>query len=348
MSQSTALNPTLYRRLQLRFGEPKVRNEGQKRVATTRHDADGTVTHVTRQWGEQYLVRCPFCRCETPQLAVSYMYGQSDDGGRPMFHLAHCFNRNCLRAPDNRRDLAEMLGAGQGLLEDARTRPGRVLTEVERVPDLPAPLTPIDELPRGHLARRWLKRHGFDPDNVGKAYDLSVCLDGDDPLTRHRIIVPVTMRGKHQGWQSLATGEIAQTKEYLSAPGMRTSELVYNLDAAREYLTPVIVQEPADVWAFGRMATCPLGETVSGKQVRILRAALWRKPTVLLLCREGRALGGAQRLREEMERALAPSLLVVEYGDDIPPGREGRAGLRELAVREAGQAGFEVKFRKAE
>lgn len=348
MSQSTALNPTLYRRLLLRFGEPKVRNEGQKRVVTTRHDADGTVTHITRQWGEQYMVRCPFCRSETPQLAVSYMYGQPDDVGRPMFHLAHCFNRNCLRVPDNRRELAEKLGAGQGQLEDARTRPGRILTEVERIPDLPEPRTPIDELPRNHPARRWLKRQGFDPDKVGKAYGLSVCLDADDPLTRHRIIIPVTMRGKHQGWQSLATGETARTKKYLSAPGMRTSELVYNLDAAREYRTPVIVQEPADVWAFGRMATCPLGETVSRKQVRILRTALHRKHAVLLLRSEGRDLGGTQHLREEMERALAPSLLVVEYGDDIPQGRAGRAALRELVLREAEKAGFQADFRKKE
>ena len=340
MSQSTVMNAVLYRRLSSRFGDPKIRNAGQARVAFVRRDLEDKPTTRVKQWGEQYVTRCPICKGDA--LAVSYMYGQPDDSGRPMLHLAHCHGRNCLKKYENRVALAERLGAGDGILEHARVLPGKLLSEEERTPELPASRTRLDRLPKGHPAGRWLKRQGFDPDRLARFYDLSYCEDSEDPLTRERIIIPVALRGKHQGWQSLGMDQTHA--KYLSARGMAASTLIYNLDKAREYATPVIVQEPMDVWAFGRMAVCPLGASVSAKQVATLMA-VFSDRRVVLLARERTENALARRLTlASLERAFPGNLLVVAAPADVPPGAKGRAELRNLVAEEARKRGFSVRF----
>lgn len=338
------MNALLHRRLRQRFDGVKIRNQGQERIVKVDSDPDGSRTYHAVQWGEQYLVPCPFCRDDGLQLALSYMYGQPDESGRQMLHLAKCFNHDCLKDYRNRRELAEILDAEDGLLEGARIRDGKVLADQERIPELPGSSVPIIELPEGHPARRYLSSLGFDPDKVGKFYDLHACPDSDDPLISERIIIPVTMRGKYQGWQSLATSPAPRSKQYLSAPGMRTSELIYNLDRARGHGLPVIVQEPVDVWMYGPMAMCALGYTLSERQTRTLRAVLYRKNAALLLPRKDRERLKVVGLRSDLQRALGDNLLVVEYGKDVPPGRDGRKALRELVARKARKRGFEANL----
>jgi hypothetical protein len=341
MTRSTALNAVLYRRLSSRFGEIKIRNEGQQRVVRERRGLqDQLKTHV-QQWGEQYSTRCPFCR--VGELAVSYMYDQPDGSGRPMLHLAKCFGKDCLGNARNRGVLAEKLNARDGILEIARILPGKVLSEEERIPKLPNPLTRIDKLKKGHPARRYLKLQGFYPDKLGRFFDLSYCENSKDPLTRDRIIIPVSMRDKSQGWQALSISSIARQK-YLSAPGMKTSELVYNMDKAREYETPVLVLEPIDVWAFGLMAMIPLGDTLSDRQLSLLKSVLRKKDAVLLFRKKERDHPTVRRLRNHLEWGRDGRLLPVEYREDIPQGRAGRAAMRKLIAEEATKRGMEINY----
>lgn len=341
MNQSTALNPALYRRLLSRFGDVKIRNEGQARVARQRRDLDDNLVTRVEQWGEQYHVACPFCRAG--DLAVSYMYAQPDASGRPMLYLAKCFGKDCLGSSRNRDALAGMLKARDEWLTEARVLPGKVLSEEERIPKLPSPLTRLDDLPKGHPARRWLKGQGFYPDQLARLYGLAFCPKSDDSLASNRIIVPITMREKHRGWQALTMSPVAKYK-YLSASGMNTSELIYNLDKARCYETPVIVREPLDVWAFGRMALCPLGDSVSDRQLSILKSALRKKDAVLLYPRQERDHPAIQRLRNHLEWGRDGTLLPVEYGKQIPEGRTGRTALRELIAEEAAKRGIVISY----
>jgi len=350
-SKPSVLNPMLYHRLLRRFGEVKVRHRGEKRIVRPDLLSDEPKL-VVRQWGESYYVCCPLCHDNDFKLSISYMYGQLDDTGRHLTNLAYCHANNCLRKSENKFTLAEMLNAQDGILEDARILSGKVLSDEERIPALPAPRTRIDQLPKGPPPRRWLKRQGFDPDKLARMYELSFCPESEDPLTRDRIIIPVSMRGKHQGWHSLAldpsttSGERRSRPKYLSAPGMATSTLLYNLDRAREYETCVIVKEPIRVWAFGRMAVCALGGTMSEKQQQLMKAVFCKKRVILLQNEADKDSLSGRCLRTAVQRCLSGNLIVAEHPANVPPGTKGRQVLREFVTRKAEERGFSVSFEK--
>ena len=56
------------------------------------------------------------------------------------------------------------------------------------------------------------------------------------PDVRGRLIIPVHLRGEFVGWQALRVdGQAAgRGPDCLTAPGMRRSQLLYNLDRARK------------------------------------------------------------------------------------------------------------------
>jgi hypothetical protein len=350
-SEQSVLNPMLYRRLLSRFGEVKVRHQGEKRVvrpAPLSDEAKG----VVRQWGEQYMTACPFCRNQEYQLSISYMYGKLDDAGRQLTNLAYCHANKCLKRYENRVALAEMLNAKDGFLENASIRPGKVLSEEDRIMELPSPRTRIDQLHSGHPAKQFLACQGFDPVKVGKYYLLYWCDDSDDPLIRNRIIIPVYMHNKLQGWQSLSLDKRASTAskswppKYLSGQGMQTSTLLYNLDKAREYETCVVVREPINVWAFGRMAVCLLGGMISEKQEQLLKAVFRKKQVVLLLNEAHAESLTGHSLRTALRKCFPGNLLVVEHPANVAPGTEGRKVLRALVSQKAEDRGFAVSLKK--
>src|SRR3954466_3005712 len=102
-SEHSVLNPMLYRRLLRRFGEVRVRNRGQARVAPVRRDLLTDEAQVlVKQWGEEFRVSCCFCRDRDFQLSVSYLYGQRDGkSGRPLTNLAFCHASRCLARYEN-------------------------------------------------------------------------------------------------------------------------------------------------------------------------------------------------------------------------------------------------------
>ncbi len=205
MADEKVLNPRLYARLQRVFGEVKIRNPGEARVVRASHFREGTTQVV--QWGEQYLVGCPFCRNAAYRLSISYQYGLSDEKGRPNIYLAKCHARDCLADRENRVALAAKLSDGRASPAEDRVRPGKVISDDERRIDLPGSLTRVDQLANNHSARLFLSDRGLDPDRVGRFYGVSYCADSDDFLTRGRLIIPVRQRNQLKGWQSLAIGQ---------------------------------------------------------------------------------------------------------------------------------------------
>lgn len=355
MSANTdsVLNPTLYRRLVRRFGDVKVRYPGEARVVRQDPFSDEPRL-VAQNWGESYYVCCPFCGDRHHQLSISYMYAQRDEEtGRQLLHLAYCHAAKCMSRYKNRVALAEMLSANDGLLEEARLRQGKVVSDAERVVELPSPLTRLDKLPKKHPARRYLRQRGFNPDKVGKFYDVHYCNGGDDPLARDRIIIPVYRSGRLRGWQSLALepgegdrGDDGQTPTFLSALGMKTSDLWYNLDRARDYATGVIVRWPTDVWAFGLMALCPVGNSVTEMHQRVIRAVFRARAVVLFMAKEELAERGVRQLRSALERGVPDRVAVVERPGDRPPGAEARRLLRGCVLKQAKSQKVRVAYDK--
>src|SRR6202044_3514439 len=87
------------------------------------------VTHV-QQWGEQYRCCC-FCGDRDHQLSISYLYGQRDETGRQLLHLAYCHRAKCLTKHQNRMALAQLLGVTDPVYALAKVRPGRSSTGEE-------------------------------------------------------------------------------------------------------------------------------------------------------------------------------------------------------------------------
>lgn len=351
-SEAKVLNPLLYHRLQRRFGRVAVSRRGEARVAWYGRDVfseegDGP-KWVVRQPGEQYQVRCPFCRDPARSLSVNHLYGQRGGSGFPI-NLAYCHNANCLARYENRVALAQLLGADDGVLEDARILPGRKASDGEVSPELPEPRTRLDRLPKGHPARRYLRGLDLDPDRVGRRYGVSYCAAGDETLARNRVIIPVHLRGQLKGWQALAIEQGRDPRrpskdEYLSAPGLRTSETVYNLDKARQYETGIIVATPADVWGFGAMALCPLGRHPSVCHRRLIRIAFRKHAAILALPEDLFDEPWARRLAGALARSLAGRFAAVKLPASLATGATARRALRDHVAKEARARGVRVRY----
>ena len=238
-------------------------------------------------------------------------------------------------------------GAEDGCLAHAAIEPGKSILDKDRLIELPSPSTRLDQLRHGHLARRFFKARGYDPDTLGRCYKLRYCAESDDPVARQRIIIPIEERGEMRGWQSLAIRD-AETREpaLLSASGMKQSRLVYNLDTAKKYATSVLVRWPTDVWTFGPMALCPVGNKVSEQQIDRLRTVVSTRQLVVLL----EHYDPGYRFNEPLEHGfpfhLRGQIAFVRPPRDLPPGRKGRSQLRAHVVAEAAKQGLSVTFRK--
>lgn len=340
---NTVMNPFLYRRLLARFDEVRVTRAGEKRIAI-RNERRTDVKH----WGEQYLVACPFCRAPG-KLAISYLYGQADDTGRPATYLVSCFVRGCLRQPANREALAKRLGVGDGLLEQARLRdePNRPAAPTVK---LPRHLTPLEDLRYGHPARQFLSDRGIDPDVASRVYGLTYCDESDDTLAQDRLIVPVYSGDKLETWQSFSIrGTQADDPQprYFSAKGIATSHLIYNLGRAARYETAVIVAEPMYVWRFGPMAVSPLRfEALSDRQRRRLLAS-FRKKTIVILMTERELERNADFVRK-MTNRMPGRFAAIQMPRRQPGAHEVREYLRGLVTRNAAEKGVRICFAKCQ
>lgn len=353
MTSTEMLNPMLYQRLVNRFGDVKIRNPGEARVVH-RDPFSAEPKQVVRQWGETYYVQCPFCREQRFQLGISYMYGQRGDNGWPLTHLAYCHTNKCLAIPENRDALAAMLSVHDGFLEHARLDRGKEVSDEESVVALPTPLTLLDQLPRSHMARRYLRYRGCDDDRVGRYYGVSYCEDSDDSLARKSIIIPVSRHGQVRGWQAIPLRSSdpepvapGMSARYLTARGMHTSRLLYNLDNARRYETGILVREPLAVWAFGPMAVSLLGESVSAYQQELILSTFQRRSLVLLVHKDLVLPLTVQRLIPVLKQRMA-GFAVVQTPPDLPFGSQRRKLLRAHVVREARAQGVRVSYEECE
>jgi hypothetical protein len=350
ISRPTILNPMLYRVLRSRFGEVRVTHAGEARVAMIRADAGGEARLVVRQHGESYAVCCCFCGDRRFRLSINHMYGQRDPGsGRLLTNLAYCHANNCMVSYDNRVELAGILSADK-MSDLARVLPGKFVADEERCVALPCPRTRLDRLPAQHHARAYLAGRGFDPDRLGRAYRLCYCDGGDDPLARHRVIIPVYQDGLLKGWQSLRVLRPVSRPDtsptYLTARGLRVSRLLYNLDHARHHETGVLVAEPAHVWAFGRMALAPLGPSVSDHQYRRLVGVFRKRTVVVLMSEAALEWDPVSDLILELQYAMPRRVAVVPLPRTLATGSTRRAALRAYVTAQAKVQGVKISYAK--
>jgi len=347
------LNPFLYARLQRVFGKVKITNQGEKMVARTYVDV--ITDKLKMDWeqkGEYYRANCFACSDTKFRFYVSYMFGKRDDEGRRMTFLAHCFNEQCMHDRENQMRFADLLQASDDELEGAIVKPGKFVPEDQRVYTMPGLCERLDKLPAGHDARSYVASRQFDPDRLARVWGVSYCSDSIYYLARRRLVVPIWYGGKLRGWQCRYVGELdwkgtdRQTPKYFTAPGMARHSILCNLDMAKRYKTGVLVEGWFDVFGFGPMAVCSLGDSTTSQQLRAFVSAFRKKSAVLLYDPEALAKPSVIRLVRKLRTAMPHNFVAVKLPAGTDPGSLGRSILREIVEEQAEAAKVKVDWRK--
>lgn len=204
------------------------------------------------------------------------------------------------------------------------------------------------QLPRGfrhlgrfgddHPVRARLRDYGFDPITLGREFGVGFCASSHEPLARDRVVAPVSQGGKFAGWIAARFAEGGLN--FLSAPGMRAGEGIYNLDRAREYPAAVVVPSPDWVWRLGGPSVAALTAPATERFARTLRSVFREKHIVFITpagCEEDESL--AERLFASLGAAFTPVCLPRSFEN------AGRKELRRAVRAAAAAQGVTVKFK---
>ena len=350
------LNPRLYAALERAFGEVLVSDQGSPRTTVvlpvwSRGISALTVRSISN--GEYYRVSCPFCamkKCWDTRfrLWINHEWALVDERTqRRNLHLAYCFNEQCLQESDRRRELYNLVyPVGQS--RHARPLPTAPIVKAAPAQAIlfPPECVRLDYLGLDHPASQYLIARGFDPHALARQWGVCYCSASmvAVPTIRHRIVVPIVRPspfsmpggppGIFAGWQARTVNDADQPK-YLTAQGLRKSEIFYGLPSAVHSTGPIVIVEGVtDVWRLGTNAIAPLGRTLSLAQEQVLRGYFPGRPIVLMLDAdaEDQARKACASLRRARTAAAGDNRVVVAQ---LPPGRKDVA---ECTVEEAWQA----------
>ena len=276
MTTTAVLNPTLYQRLVSTFKHVRIAHQGENQIRRiVRNLTTNKLEVALVQAGETYKICCPFCSDTRFRCNINYMYGQKNELGQDMKHLAHCFNAGCPLSIHEREaynQLFDILTANKIKdLSKVSVREGKTIDVDTIRANWPGKVVRIDELPDDHEACVYLRdeRH-FNVSILAKSYDVHWCFESDKKLCTDRLIIPIYRNKTMVGWQARPAFDIdwstVNYPKYYTAPGTPKNHILYNLDNARKYKTGIIVEGVTDVWRIGANAVCTLGASLSKAQ----------------------------------------------------------------------------------
>jgi hypothetical protein len=356
------LNRHLYNALQRRFRRISISSEGERYVPgpIVGIYANGRQQRSLFCAGEYYRVNCPFCRDSRQRLYINHMFGVVDPvTGDDHLHLAHCFNEACIGDRPMQRRVYEMIypfGYGRRQTQAQITSSSTsVLSVAATRIVLPQNLVPLTDLAASSACRYLLSR-GFDPEYLIATYDVSFCPQSatPPPAITDRIVIPVysspaVFSGglpgadwRLAGWQARAVHEpLGREPKYLSARGMKKSQLLYGLRQSLATTGPVVIVEgPTDVWRLGPGAVALFGKDASAAQQEKLICSFRRRPLVILLDRDAQL--EANLLHQKLSQArrdqndIAPVILGT-----LPVGRNDVGECSHVEARAAVNSAIE-------
>jgi len=351
------LNPSLYTRLQRKFGTVKIANQGEAQVGMYRDEYDFvegrkvSKLHLVHP-GEYYVVNCPFCNDSKYRLYVNHMWGVRDEEGATNLWLAMCFNETfCMADYRNRAALLEDLTEHPDDIARVRIREGTEV-DIDKIEvDWPGPMTRVDELPRDHIATQYLIGRGFDPDRIGKFYNVHFCHSSFRWMAVDKLIIPVYENKVLKGWQARPPKEMNWSlpdspPKYYTCPGTPRRMLVYNLANASQYKTGVVVEGTTDVWGFGPMACCTLGDSMTHFQRKKICKAFEDQTLILLYDPEAMQKPKVKTLMQILDDDMKGRFCAVTLPEGRDPGNMERSFCREYVRQEARKKGIRVSWKK--
>jgi hypothetical protein len=323
-----ALNQKLYDALTRVFRHVEITSQGDPGQISywPNWDRDGRKeAQVTG--GEYYKVSCPFCSDTRKRLWFNYRWGLRDpETGSDMLFLVNCYNESCVDNRAVQEQLRDMLGTDSW--GNLPTRP-RFNTRIEKPPkiELPKCLVPITDAEQASDARWDLEDRNFDLQDLWERWRVFYCASSDSPppKLRQRIVIPVyglrrkLAKGEKfgialEGWQARAIEPISEGEpKYLTAKGMRKSQLLYGATSAVESQGPVVICEgPTDVWRLRTNGVALFGKDLSYYQRNLIVHRFEGRPVVVLLDRDAKdeAQAIVRQIRSE-RRVLGDKAPVV-------------------------------------
>ena len=304
------LNPALYQAIQSRFPRVKITNAGQPRVIqySPHPGRPGKLRATATQRGEQFVIDCPFCRDDRQRLYVSYQYGVRDPKtGSSNLGLWYCQNEKCHENPAHRQAFRMMtrlpLGREAGFRGQLQPAPAVMPPPAPVQIELPESVVSINSLPPTYPAAAYLIQRGFDLDELWTTWGVGFCdaCYAVQPIATDRIVIPVWRPAKMfaaattepqplvlGGWQARAIPGFehlgGSDAKYISALGMRKSEMLYGLPQALQTSGPIVVVEgPTDAWRIGPGAVALFGKDLSQTQKLLLVHHFAGRPIVVML-----------------------------------------------------------------
>lgn len=204
---------------------------------------------------ERYVgVECPFCGQGTgiPGLGISLVSGYASCwkcGSRPQAEILAALTRI---------PLGEAIQLTKGLKRPVGI-PGRVKGTLK----LPNHRIPLQESP---AHEKYLRRRGFDPDEVAKLWGVeALCVHSQYPW---RLFIPARLDGEIVSWTTRRIGKVEYSR-YVNAPPPEEAYPLRHLLYGEEYArnATVVVEGPLDVWAIGPGAVATLGTGFTRSQL---------------------------------------------------------------------------------
>jgi hypothetical protein len=361
--EKKALNRTLYRRLKATFGNVRIRHPGEKQERKLSKDLEtGKPKPLIIHPGEYYVVCCPFCNDTRFRCYINHQYGRDDELGRQQMYLATCFNAGCSLSTGDAstyRQLEEML-TGHKLYElrKAMLQEGKSVDLKKVSSTWPGEVTRIDKLPSTHESHVYLAARGFDPEQIGRFYNVHWCTKSDRFICQDRLIIPIYHRKRMVGWQARAAYDCdwknTYIPKYYTAPGTPRRQILYNFGNAVRYTVGVITEGVTDVWKIGPQAMCTLGATMTLQQQSLFVRGFKHHCGVLVY--DPDVLEKATpKAREKMEQIVAglnsrlkSGFCRVDLPEGTDPGSLTRSFLRPYVAQKAAEQGVLINWNRRE
>lgn len=313
----------------------RIANPGQRR--TVRFDPQKRREVITN-FGEEFVLNCPFCRDQRGRMRVSETYRPTD---RSRFHRWYCFNNNCqtsgvLATRFNLRINSALLaaqGSGSGDLW-LPTTTALNFGEAAGPISLPPEFASLMTLPIEHHARNYLTSRNFDPEQLARDWHVGYVdvSDSSQPRIVRRLVIPFYQIETSDlvGWQARVIEESGQPK-YLTATGFRKSSQLYGMPGVTDRSEIVVVEGVTDAWRIGRNAVALLGKSASLTQLNLLMA-LASKASALMVALDRDAETEAAQLIERLRGQLSLRAVSTQVLRCLPP--DGRKDFGECRPEE--------------
>ena len=355
--EKKALNRALYRRCKAIFKHVRIKNAGEKQTRRLSTDLiTGKLRPVIMHPGEYYAVCCPFCNDTRYRCYINHRYGTDDELGRPQTHLTTCFNAGCslsMRTSSTYQELEQML-CGTKLVElrTASISEGRDINVDEIRMNWPGEVTRIDRLPSSHEANVYLASRGFDPEVIGKFWNVHWCYKSTRVICQDRLIIPIYHKKAMVGWQARAAYETdwkqSHLPKYYTAPGTPRRQILYNLGNAIKYRTGVIVEGVTDVWKIGPQAVCTLGATLTCQQQTLFQRSFKDYSGVLLFDPDvkDKIAENVSTIVENLNGVLKSGFCAAQLPEGTDPGSLRRDFLRPFIAQQAAAQGIILSWKR--